>query len=58
MSSKTRRLVLWISIPVVAFAIVGGVLSQATAREDTYEHLRIFENVVSLITFSKMRRCS
>lgn len=50
MSSKTRRLVLWISIPVVAFAIVGGVLSQATAREDTYEHLRIFENVVSLIT--------
>ena len=50
MSSKTRRLVLWISIPVVAFAIVGGFLSQATAREDTYEHLRIFENVVSLIT--------
>lgn len=50
MSSHTRRLVLWISIPVVAFAIVGGFLSQATAREETYEHLRIFENVVSLIT--------
>lgn len=50
MSSYTRRIVLWISAPVVAFAIVGGFLSQATAREDTYEHLRIFENVVGLIT--------
>ena len=34
MSSQTRRLVLWISAPVVAFAIVGGFLSKVTARED------------------------
>lgn len=50
MSSQTRRLVLWISTPVVAFAIVGGFLSKAIAREDTYQHLRIFDDVVGLIT--------
>jgi carboxyl-terminal processing protease len=50
MSSRTRRLVLWISAPVVAFAILGGVLDQALAREDTYRHLKIFDDVVDLIT--------
>jgi len=50
MSSSTRRLVLWISAPVVIFAIVGGFLSKVTAREDTYQHLRIFDDVVNLIS--------
>jgi carboxyl-terminal processing protease len=50
MSARTRRLVLWISAPLVTFAIVGGFLSKATAREDTYQHLRIFDDVVNLIT--------
>jgi len=27
-----RRIVLWISLPVVAFAVIGGFLSRATAR--------------------------
>ena len=40
---------LWISVPVVAFAVIGGFLSQALAREDTYQHLKIFDDVVSLI---------
>ncbi len=50
MSSRTRRVVLWISAPVVAFAIVGGFLNRVTAREDTYQHLKIFDDVVGLIT--------
>jgi carboxyl-terminal processing protease len=50
MSSRTRRVVLWMSAPIVAFALVGGVLSKAIAREDTYQHLKIFDDVVSLIT--------
>jgi carboxyl-terminal processing protease len=50
MSRSTRRIVLWISTPVVAFAIIGGVLSKATAREDTYPQLRIFSDVVDKIT--------
>jgi len=50
MSRSTRRIVLWISTPVVAFAIIGGVLSKAAAREDTYPQLRIFADVVDKIT--------
>jgi carboxyl-terminal processing protease len=49
MPSTTRRLVLWISAPVVAFAIVGGFLTQVLAREDTYQRLKIFDDVVGLI---------
>lgn len=49
MSPNTRRIVLWISAPVVAFAIAGGFLSKVTAREDTYPHLKIFDDAVGLI---------
>jgi carboxyl-terminal processing protease len=38
-----------ISAPVIVFAIVGGFLSRAIAREDTYPHLKIFDDVVSLV---------
>src|SRR5690242_2935475 len=50
MSPRTRRLVLWLSTPVVVFAVAGGFLSKVTAREETYQHLKIFDDVVSLIT--------
>src|SRR4030095_518208 len=50
MSSTTRRVVLLISAPVVAFALVGGVLGKALGREHTYQHLKVFDDVVSLIT--------
>ena len=42
-------MVMTISAPVIAFAIVGGFLGKAMAREDTYQHLKIFDDVVSLI---------
>jgi carboxyl-terminal processing protease len=38
-----------ITAPVIAFAIVGGFLSRAIAREDTYPNLKIFDDVVSLV---------
>jgi carboxyl-terminal processing protease len=50
MSSRTRRFVLLISAPIVAFAILGGFLSNVIAREETYQHLKIFYDVVGLIT--------
>jgi carboxyl-terminal processing protease len=50
MSSNIRRAVLWISAPVIAFAIIGGFLGKVTAREETYPHLRVFYDVVNLIT--------
>ena len=49
MTSRTRFLVLAISTPVIAFAIVGGYLGQAMAKDDTYQHLRVFEDVISLV---------
>src|SRR5262249_36760186 len=50
MTSRTRAIVLSITAPVVVFAIVGGLLGRAMAREDTYQHLKIFDDVVSLIS--------
>jgi carboxyl-terminal processing protease len=50
MSSSARRLVLWISAPVLAFVLLGGVLNNVTAREDTMGHLRVFNDVVERIS--------
>jgi carboxyl-terminal processing protease len=50
MSSRTRVIVMSITAPVVAFAILGGFLGRVMAREDTYQHLKIFDDVVSMIS--------
>jgi carboxyl-terminal processing protease len=50
MSSTTRRFVLWISAPVVAVALLGGLLNRVMASQDTYQHLKIFDDVVNLIS--------
>jgi len=39
-----------ISAPVIAFAIIGGVLGKVMAHEDTYQHLKVFDDVVGLVT--------
>jgi carboxyl-terminal processing protease len=49
MTSRRRLLVLLVSTPVIAFAIIGGFLGQAMTRDDTYQHLRVFEDVISLV---------
>jgi carboxyl-terminal processing protease len=49
MTSRSRLLVLAISTPIIAFAVIGGYLGQALAKDDTYQHLRVFEDVVSLV---------
>lgn len=49
MKSRGRLGVLLISAPVLAFAIVGGFMGQAMARQESYQVLRIFEDVVTLI---------
>ena len=52
MNRRGRSIVLAISIPIVVFAAVGGFMSRAMAArgENSYQHLRIFEDVVTLIT--------
>ena len=49
MRIRGRVLVLAVSMAVVAFAVVGGFMSKAIARQDSYQYLRTFEDVVSLI---------
>ena len=50
MTSRTRVAVLVVSLPVLAFAIVGGVLGRtASAQGESYRYLRIFQDVVTLI---------
>jgi carboxyl-terminal processing protease len=47
MTSRTRLWVLAVSTPVIVFALVGGYLGQAMAKDDTYQHLRVFDDVVT-----------
>ena len=49
MSARTRFLVFVVTLPVIAFALVGALLGQVWARETPYANLRVFEDVVSLI---------
>ena len=49
MKIRGRVLVLAVSLPVIAFAVIGGFMSNAMARQDSYQYLRMFEDVVSLI---------
>jgi carboxyl-terminal processing protease len=51
MNFKTRVSVLLVSTPVLAFVLVGGLMGNASgAGEQTYQHLRVFEDVVDLVT--------
>jgi carboxyl-terminal processing protease len=49
MRIRGRVLVLAVSMTVIAFAVIGGFMSKAIARQDSYQYLRSFEDVVSLI---------
>lgn len=50
MSGRTRRLVLWVSTPVVAFVLMGGFLSKVTSGQGVYLDLKIFNDVFNLIS--------
>jgi carboxyl-terminal processing protease len=50
MTSRTRLVAIVISAPIIAFAVIGGFLGNVMARADEpYAHLRVFQDVVSLI---------
>lgn len=50
MSPKSRWLLFFISTPLVVVAAVGGLLGAPKTPQKGFEHLRVFEDVVSLIT--------
>ena len=49
MTTRTRLSVLLISTPLLAFIVFGGMMGKASGSDQTFQHLRIFEDVVSLI---------
>jgi carboxyl-terminal processing protease len=49
MKSRGRLLILLVSVPVLAFAVIGGFMGRAMAQQESYQFLRIFEDVVTLI---------
>ena len=50
MSGQTRRFVLWLSAPVVAFVLAGGMLSKVTSGQGVYQDLKVFNDVFNLIS--------
>ena len=51
MKSRARLIVLIVSVPIIAFAVIGGFMGNAMARQggESYQALRIFEDVITLI---------
>ena len=49
MTSRTRLLVLGVSTPLMVFVLVGGLLGKVSSGQNSYQHLRVFEDVVQLI---------
>ncbi len=50
MNSRTRLIVLLVSAPIIAFAVIGGFLGNAMAREETVTSLKVFQDVIRLVT--------
>ena len=49
MNLKTRLSVLLVSTPVLAFVLVGGLMGKEPSSDQDVRHLRVFEDVVSLV---------
>ena len=49
MTSRTRLSVLLISTPVLAFVLVGGLMGKTKSADQHFQHLRVFDDVVSLV---------
>ena len=50
MTDRTRFLILVVTAPILAYTLVGGLLGREVEVEGTYRHLRVFEDVVSLVS--------
>ena len=50
MTDRTRLVVLALTFPIMAYTLAGSMLGGVVAQEGAYRHLRIFEEVVSLVT--------
>lgn len=49
MASKKRIYTLALLVPIIASVVIGGFFSQAMTRDDTFRHLAVFNDVVSIV---------
>ena len=49
MTSRTRLSILLVSTPVLAFVLIGGLMGQTRNGDQGFQHLRVFNDVVSLV---------
>ena len=47
--NRVKQIILFSSIPLVLYAILGGFLGRAIARDSAYRYLSVFQDVVTLI---------
>src|SRR5262245_43705446 len=52
MTLKTRLSVLLVSTPVLAFVLVGGLIGKERSDDESFQQLRIFSDVLSLVMSS------
>ena len=52
MTTRTRFAIILVTAPVLAFALVGGLLGKTMGGQETYPHLRVFDEVFGLTTGS------
>jgi carboxyl-terminal processing protease len=50
MTTRTRLTIVLITAPVLAFAVVGGLVGKTVSKPETYPHLKVFNEVFSLTT--------
>jgi carboxyl-terminal processing protease len=50
MTTRTRLAIILITAPVLAFAVVGGLVGKTMSGQETYPHLRVFDDVFNLTT--------
>jgi carboxyl-terminal processing protease len=50
MTTRTRLGIILITAPVLAFAVVGGLVGKTMPGQETYPHLRVFDDVFTLTT--------
>jgi len=50
MTTRTRLTIILISAPVLAFAVLGALVGGTAAKQETYPHFRVFDDVFSLTT--------
>lgn len=49
LTTRGKLAVVLVSTPLAAFVLVGGLLGRVAAGQNTYQHLRVFEDVVQLV---------